>query len=226
MTPERLALAAAIESREQAKAEAAALREAASRARAEVAKAIDAVDMAREELDEAPRRYAAALTARAMGDDSAIPVPAKVIAERLRDAEQHLAAARESATEIQKLSNDAEMRIGSYREPDVKKAALAVLQTSPVIARVIEETEALQRAYIEKALELDLLVSKRLADLGTREGGNMWSRTTPAFTIANRFNSPPMTWRELLDTADRAGVARWEAALEALQRDASAPVPE
>jgi hypothetical protein len=219
----RVKLAAALTAASAARAESdatarahAAAQQAVSTARNAIAKATTAVETAATESV----RYRIDL---ARGNATTPPQTVGEAKAAVATAEQHLddcrAAQDALATELRKARDGV-----GYRERDVEAAALDVLKTSPVIAKLIEETGRLQRAYYSNALALNWLEARSLLHLGTRSGFG-YTDATPALFIVHRWQASPETWN-LPAGDDMPGSGAWGAALEALKTDAAAPLPD
>jgi hypothetical protein len=179
----------------------------------------DALAAARASIEIAAR---AAVTHRvsvlAGGDDE--PPPSVEDARRaVRSAEDELAATDAARAEIERRSVEVAEAI-SMRELIVRNRAAEILWTEarPAILTLAAEARAAQMAWLGKAMQIDFL-------MGLCPPGGLSETDAPlveARSCARDLGVPPSAWR---NAQGGDATAKWRAAFEGLQRDASTKLP-
>jgi hypothetical protein len=92
---------------------------------------------------------------------------------------------------------------------------------------VVEQIEQLQAHLIDLGDALLWFVNRDVIRiLRPAPGGSVDDEGLPrrARIAAQRLEMPPLAWHDLI--REKPGTGAWESVLEALQADASAPIPE
>ena len=222
-SPERAALAAAIERRDAAAALAARLPPLPGMAFVRpgddaVRRAEDAAEAARGNLEAAR----AAAVAQARGEAVSAPLTMREAREALFDAEDAVEVARAARDTMRQEESDAVDRLPLLRTL-VSEAAKAVVaaEAAERAWRLVEQVERLQRQLVAAGSLLQAVV--RAGVFPTQVGrGEHWPGDPldeRVRTVNGRLMSPPATWRGLDEAVlDLKGV------LTALETDATAPV--
>jgi hypothetical protein len=216
-SPERAALAGAIAQRDAVASEVAAIRAAVEAARAASHAAQQARAAAETGIATAKAAAGQHLTDAAMGTAGARPPD-------IRAARAALLAADDDC-EVTQIAVDAlatRLAEAERAEPaarlKVESAALACVRASPEAARLLADTERLQRELFANAAALTHL--HRIGGLDrAMPGANPNATSTPADLAAARLASPVSTWHAL---ATESREPAWRAWLEALSTDADA----
>ncbi|NPD68924.1 hypothetical protein HN018_02860 [Lichenicola cladoniae] len=223
LSPERAALAEAIANHRAHAATREAVANMASSATSGIALARRAVSLAEDGVLEAQAAAGRFLIATAKGEASEAPRTVRQARDDLTDALDNLAAAEvaqaAAQTELEGLSD-------YMSTTNLKRAAVAVLQADGASAAlaVAAEVGRLQQELSRHGQLLNFLVATGAFAVSDRVGMYHGQPADEAVRIAHeRLNSPPSSWRALTDRTDAA--APWRAALEALEGDATAPLP-
>jgi hypothetical protein len=221
-SPEREALASAIEVRDARRQTLAAMETAVSAATVEWRRARDARADAASAVERAKVEAADFLTAVAQGDAPAAPLTIRAARTALVDAEDEEGAARAALDTLTSRAANSPLRDPWIPEEHVRKAVAAVLMTAPGVAPLLAEVERLQLELADKGAALLFLANNHALDLA---GIDLGTRTepSPARIVVDRLQSPMATWTGL--TSLGTSVAPWRAALDALNNDAMADLP-
>ena len=184
-----------------------------------------AVDAAKAALDTATEMGAAHVIAGIVGEAPAAPLTAHEAGTRWHSAVD----AFETAQAALRLA-DQQIRDGEVRRHDlaarVKQCAVAVLRESPAVEQITKRLETLQREFVQAAGEWIWLARNNVILNQTDWGGTL--DTPEARAVASRCRVlDALPWNNIVDDArSHMNGYRWNAALEALHEDASAPIPE
>jgi hypothetical protein len=228
----RAALAEAIAARDAIIAEIAAIEAQDEPARSRWSDARVAYEAAKKTVDGAKAAYATHLVDMATGRGGEEPVSPQMARQRLADAEDDLETAKTVHATIRSRRDQKATELRYARER-AKAAAIAVMREFPAVAKVAEDFERLQRELLDRGLVMKWLVQEgvikltKLNDILT--GGVDASYRpkvayTPTDLAVQRFESPPLTWKALMQDERVRGAVRWEAALRSLLTDADATV--
>jgi hypothetical protein len=187
-----------------------------------VAASFAAVDAAEAELERARADAPARLVARALGEE---PAGGKTVPEaqaELDAARANLAAARAARDT---LRGEVE-RVGGFdiAGARLKSAAAGALREAPALGALLGELERLQRELVERGSELVFLIRENVVDAQKVVRPDTAPLDARARNIWFRMQSPPASWHGLAREV-QPGEQRWREALEALTRDADAPLP-
>jgi len=219
-SPERTALAEAIAGLSEAEARKLATAGAEDRLWGVQHAAQAELDAAAAALAEAQR---AAVTTLYDGAPSG-PSPVRAARERLADATDALEAARRARAELNARTADAEHDIESARRRR-HDASLDVVRTEALPAgnALVAEMLRLQSELARHAAALSWLMDAQVFPVGTVPGLDFGVlRDKGVYRVAGRV--PVMVgWAE---PGDARGDSHWQAWLDALVNDATAPLPE
>jgi len=224
-TPERAALAEAIERHASCAAAAAKMEAALQDAENRVYSLVAAFEAAEETLKEAPKRAAAWLVAHATGDEPGPAVDLNALRAAVADRKEELDIQREARAMLSAALAKARTDL-AWAESHVETARDAVLKAAPGIGKLVDELATLYALVLEKGRALHFLHMRRLLHEGTRSETGGWTEVSPARRMVSRFMSSPLSWQNLHDGEGEVTVQRWREAYEALKRDADAPLPE
>ena len=224
LSPERTALAAAIEKHAAYLAECDAASRAEGLAEDVVYRARRAVDAARPAVEQAQAEAGRYLVAKAQGTAGEAPRTIRQARDALTDAEDTLEAAiaaRDAVkAEVARLTT-------SWTDTAVTRAAKAVLQAERHAAAraVAAEVIRLQHDLVRVGQVLAFLVEAQAFPVIDAVGSNHGKPADEDVRDAlwRCQHSPPLTWHELMQQSD--GAAEWRAAVAALKTDATAPLP-
>jgi hypothetical protein len=221
-SPERQALASAIEARNARHQALAAMSAAVSAADKAWRRARDARAAAASAVERAKSDAADFGIATAQGDTCVAPLSIKAARTALVDAEDEEASARAALDALDSRAKQSPLRDTTWlAEENVRKAAAAVLATAPGIAPLLAEVERLQRELADKGAALLFLASNHALDLADIDLG-FSGEPSPARVVVNRLQWPMATWEGLTATSAEP----WKAALAALKNDATADLPQ
>lgn len=198
-TPEREALAAAIERRDAAANRLAAIKTAQERAMNSVFDLKDAVDKAIAALDEAKADESRQLVEAFIGGDTAVVSPVKSAAAAVEEANARLATARQMRAALEQEEKTAENDL-MWAKNKLDGAVGDAVRADPALRQLVADFEAANKTCIELRQALSTLQREWLPSEAVR-----WDSIHP--------------WSEM-----PAAVA-WKAALAALREDADAPLP-
>lgn len=163
------------------------------------------------------------LVARALGEEVAAAKSLNELQAELAAAEAQIAAAAEARDAVRREVD----RLPRYdiAGDRVQQAAGAVLRLSPGVGELLGDLERLQRDLAEKGSALGFLVrAHALAGQPARGGDELDELDARAAAVWQRLCSPCTSWNGLLREVGQAE-GHWRAALDALTRDAGAPLP-
>jgi hypothetical protein len=221
-SPERAALAAAIVKAAGADARRAALAKAVTTADAEVRAARRAVEATAEAIEVAKSNVARHLTDTALGTAGAAPQTFRQARAAAIEAADHLEACLAAREALQSEQVD----VHGLAALSVQNAAVAVLRAEVGKRGVALATrvDALQRELVALGSELEWLFRKGAVPQVEKDD--------PIRDAVRRLDSTPRQWtigdiyRHHAAFAQPVGAQRWQAAFEALKRDANAALPE
>lgn len=223
MSPERERLAAVIKANMTAHERAAALASILDRATRQRRDAQDAAQRARERASAAAASAAVHATQKLLGDDPG-PAPMTPAAARaaLQECEDTEAAAVAAETnierEIAQLDEAAARRPVALREA---VGAVILAEGGPAIRALLTRIDAVQRELADLGWALSEIDSILLDQRG-------WSSAFDGFfEVQSRYDIAPGEWRvvEAISREKSVAAKAWRDAIEALKRDATAPVP-
>lgn len=223
LSPERQALAAAIERQAGMADEIAGLELAVDRAEAALRSAKDRRDLAIEAVegaDEAAADYAVSV---AMGKRGKAPMTAAQASTKLAEAERDVTA-KESAVATLRTRLRERSDFASLPRAAVKEAAAAVLRASPEAAALLSRVERLQTELRDAGLALLFLDDAKGLDLTPRDVSLTRRELPAAAHTIGRLDMPPAKWAGLPDAVPTADA--WRAAMAALLTDAAAELPK
>ena len=231
VSPERTALALAIEERDGFEAELAAAQRATEPAAQAVENAEGAVEAAQAALEQSKSDAAKHLTSTALGTAGDPPRSIRDARAALLDAEDTLEAARAAQSALMVQTAEIERRRLGI-EVRMRDAVRAVVGTEggQAARRAAQELARLQREMVMRAAELDALIASGAVPL-IEEHGAMFGKPIDPETRAAlyRLQSPPRSWHALqiggLHQPVTSDATAWQAAIATLGRDATAPLP-
>jgi hypothetical protein len=225
LTPERAALAAAIETWKARSAEIAAAQAAVTAAdavwRASRQTRVDAAAA----IEPAKAATAEHAIAAAMGIAGEAPITIKAARAALTEAEDNEESAKAALDAL--TSRLAEITRYSFAEGNVKAAAAAVIAAAPETAALVAKVERLQRELVAAGDALLWLSGAGALNTARIEVTPYRTELPPAAIVATRLQSPPASWTDpLKEIPPGAGRGPWLAAMAALQTDAAAGLPK
>jgi hypothetical protein len=208
MTPERQALAAAIEAVKQAEKHLAATASAASDSWQLAGPARDRIAAAELAIEEARRFVSADIVARQLGESvPERPARAKLQSD-LAAAQGDLQAAIDARADLEQRRGQAEKAV-SWCKSDLFTALKAVLDSAPEVSGLVDEIKALEEQLIDRYEALETL-----------------NHHGPAHRVKHEARLDPRFGWDVLSRRPRGKLAgSWAAAFERLQTDAAAPLP-
>ncbi len=224
VSPERTALAAAIDAHGAHLAQRDGARRAEGLADEAVARARRAFTIAEDEAEHAQSNTAQFLIRQAMGVAGDPPRTLRQAQDAVADARSELDAAKAALeairVEVKRLDT-------SWTEGKVRDAAKAVMRAecSTAAMAVGAEVVRLQTALVQAGQVLAFFVkANAVPTIGAIGSMHGQAEDKLIQTAMHRMlNSPPLTWDEIMQQRDTA--APWRAALAALETDANAPLP-
>ncbi len=220
LSPERVALAAAIIERNEFRGRLAAT-QAAYAAAGEAVRAADAKHRAAEAAVEPARAAATAhaidvAAGRAAG---APPVAIRAARDAVVDAADELASAIAAHAALESELTDL-TRNKDYPERRVADRAGAVLAASPQVAALVERLESLQREVFDCSRALLFLWGANAIPIGGQVGG--FKERSAAERARGRIDMLQSNWHDLAADPTIPGAKPWQAVLAALMDDATA----
>ncbi len=220
----RVALAKAIADHAEAELNRTRLHTAHERLSADVRRAIMRLTAAEDGLAKVKQELPAAIVARVL-DGEAVSVNGTGQAKaELAAAQEALAEAREARDVLAARATDEQKEV-EWAEFRVKEAARRVLREEAGIGDLLGDLERLQRELVAKGSELLWLINSDVLPMRSVAVGPRPPIEERAQAVWNRLGCPPVTWNGLLRDPSVAGDAKWRQALDALMRDAAAPLP-
>jgi len=207
-TPEREALAAAIDHFNAATAQAANVSGALETARSKVWGAEPEVDQARQAIEEAKHANAAHLTSVVMGTAGAAPLSVSAARQALQDAEDTLASAIASRDGLIEYQANAD-RTAQHAKWLLERAVVAVVaaEATQPLFNIIREHRAIRLRLSKSHKEIEFLLDK----IGLRT--NDLPRDLSGWNCINWFDEPEAP-------------SAWSIWVKALETDADAALPE
>jgi hypothetical protein len=223
-SPERQALAAAIQERDEAQRALDAVESAAgsweSPAQQAVRRAREALDVAPEAIEKAKEDAATFLVDQASGGTMPAPITIAAAHAAAQLARDELAAAESAFETLQARIRPAQLVLDG-KELKVQAAAAAVLRASPEVTVVLDEVERAVNALWQHGAVLQALWRVNGLD-ATKVVSGTNIENSRAITLYHRLLNFPSQWQGLPPVP---AVGAWDAALKALHRDATAPLP-
>jgi hypothetical protein len=223
LSPDRAALAAAIDAWRTAQDEVAAITRAVDVARTAHSDARTKLDEAEAAVDAAKTAMADHLTDTAMGTHNAPPRTIKQSRTALIDAEDDADVAKAALDALKARLDTAQQHLANCTI-DREQALRAMLKASPEVAALLAEVEKLQTELVSKGAALSFLWKNHALSLGM-PGLASYQGDTAADLALMRLRSPPSSWHALHNDIVPAREAPYRAWLSALLTDASAPLP-
>lgn len=226
LSPERTALAEAIASVTELRAQLDATHKALDTAQPVVWAANDALDAAPELVERAKANAAIYLQQQARG---LAPEPPQTIREArnlVADAQDALDAARAAVTALQAERASLQSRLPMAEEA-VRRAARRVLhaEAEASACAMAAELATMQRAMVALGNTVEWLAGAGAFAVVEQHGGSYGKPADEVIRMAlYRLQSPPYSWNGLA-LAQPGATAGWVAAFAALQADATAPLP-
>jgi hypothetical protein len=219
-SPERLALAERIATRDEARARITALTSILDRGEENVSACHTAVRVATAAIDGTGDADAAAAVAALMsGQPQPVPTAATARAD-LEKAEAALTAARFARGAVQAELKDLNER-DSYRHDLVKRAAVIVIraEAAAAVAALIARNEALLLQLADAGLALSWLSQQEIV---ISRGDD----ALPGLSgILSRLGNVAIGWDYVRQPGASPTADKWRAAIDALAVDAAAPPP-
>lgn len=223
LSPEREALAGAIATHRAHVATRDAVTAMSSAATSGIPLARRAVSLAEDGVLEAQAAAGQYLISQAKGEALEAPRTVRQARDALTDALDNLAAAEAAQAAAQ---SELQGMSVSMSDTYVSRAAVAVLQADGAAAAkaVVAEVARLQNELVRHGQLLQFLI-KTGAFPASDQIGMYYGQPADEDVrlVHERLNSPPSTWRAIAERTDAA--APWRAALEALEADATTPLP-
>jgi len=197
--------------------EAAAHTGAVARANSALDAATAARDAARKAAEGAKEAVVAHALAIARGDDVAPPMSPARARAALAEAEEAAATAAHVLEAIKTsapYSGDV-----SFAEDRLAHAAAAVARELPEYAALVDETEQLAIRLSENLSALAFLGKAGVV------GHDREAWPTRPYKISNLAHQAPGMWSELLNQITHTQTKKWQARIESLKTDATAPLP-
>jgi predicted RNase H-like nuclease (RuvC/YqgF family) len=220
-SPERAALAAAIETWRTARDDVTTIERA-------IYAAIDTCTVAANARDTAAAAVTAAradavvhLTQTALGTASTPPTTLKATRAALAEADDALEDAQAALDGLKARLNPAKDTL-AFAAQTRDEAVLRVLRGSSEITALIADVQRLQRELADRGTALTFLARHRAIDLSRVVDGYR-NEQPPAEIAIYRLNAPVHTWNDLL--ANVPGPTPWQVAIEGLKVDATTPLP-
>jgi predicted nucleic acid-binding Zn-ribbon protein len=198
-SPEREALAAAIERRDAAANRLAAIKTAQERAMNSVFDLKDAVDKAIAALDEAKADESRQLVEAFIGGDTAVVSPVKSAAAAVEEANARLATARQMRAALEQEEKTAENDL-MWAKNKIDDTVSAAVKTDPAVRQLVADFEAASKTYAELRQAMNVVRRERMPDT-------------------------PGSWDSVRNWSELPAATAWKAAIEALRADADAELP-